>query len=133
MTAVAASSEGISAPDARNEHDAPVRHTPSAFETEQVREFTQSPPPSPAAPAYTGPGYAPAAPVKIEWPADLQQVESDPDKVKAVEQEAAPELSAPRPKRVRQSPPPVSNEPLVQIETERPEASGPGQEEKAPV
>jgi ribonuclease E len=93
----------------------------------------QSPPPAPADIAYTGPGYAPATPVKIEWPADLQQVESDPDKVKATELEAAPESSAPRPKRVRQPLPPVSNEPLVQIETDRPEASGPGKEEKAPV
>jgi ribonuclease E len=133
VTATATSSEGIFAPDARSEQDTPVRHTPSAFETEQVREFTHSPPPAPADSAYTGPGYAPATPVKIEWPADLQQVESDPDKIRATELEAAPESSASRPKRVRQPLPPVSNEPLVQIETDRPEASGHGKEEKAPV
>lgn len=67
------------------------------------------------------PGYAPAAPVKLEWPSDLQQVESDPDRVRVAQQEVTTEPSAPRPKRVRPQQAPVSEEPLVQIET------GPGE------
>ena len=101
-----------------------------SYERETVREF-QPPTPAPisqgeAAPAMSAstdaaPGYAPAAPVKLEWPSDLQQVESDPDRVRVAQQEVTTEPSAPRPKRVRPQQAPVSEEPLVQIET------GPGE------
>ena len=114
--------------------------TDSSFETERVREFVSpepsappaSPvsPPSPASPAA---GYAPATPVAIEWPSDLQQVESDPQKVREARVEpveAAPET---RPKRVRQPAPPVVEEPLVQIETgNAPETAASGTNQKAP-
>lgn len=76
---------------------------------------------APADVTLSGPGVAPAVPVKIEWPADLKQVESDPDKVKTAEQEVAQEQPAPRPKRVRSPQAPVSEEPLVQVETGKPE------------
>ena len=93
---------------------------PSApFEREEVREFeppaalvTHAPP--------QGPGVAVAAPVKIEWPSDLVQVESDPGKIgiaQHAQQDDEREQSAPRPKRVRQATQPLSEEPLVQIET----------------
>lgn len=71
--------------------------------------------PSPAAAA--GAGYAPAEPVKIDWPSDLQQVESDPDKIKSVQEETVREQPAPRPRRPRPQAPRASDEPLVQIET----------------
>ena len=72
----------------------------------------------PVQPAPSGPGYAPVQPVKIEWPSDLVQVESDPGKVQAVRQVEIEQQPAPRPQRVRQPAQPVSNEPLVQIETQ---------------
>ena len=81
----------------------------------------------------SGPGFAPAEPVKIEWPSDLQQVESDPNKIQAVEQQVSQEQAAPRPKRVRQSVPPASDEPLVQIETDKSGAETAGAAEKTPV
>jgi ribonuclease E len=90
---------------------------PVAYETEVVREYEpRAPEAAPAIPS--GPGYAPAEPVKIDWPADLVQVESDPGKVQAVEQRE-PEQAAPHPKRMRQAVQPASEEPLVQIETGR--------------
>ena len=94
---------------------------PASFETEQVREF-EARETLPVPPAPSGPGYAPVQPVKIEWPADLVQVESDPGKVEAARQEEIEQQPAPRPQRVRQPVQPVSNEPLVQIETQQ---SGP--------
>lgn len=115
---------------------APDRTTyqaPPAFETEQVREFQpRETAPQPAAPV-SAPGYAPAEPVKIEWPADLQQVESDPSKLQAFEQQAPQERTAPRPKRVRQPLPQIIDEPLVQIETDRSGTETAGAGEKAPV
>lgn len=70
-------------------------------------------------------------PVKIEWPSDLQQVESDPEKVRTAQQPVADEEMAPRPKRVRQPLVPMDDAPLVQVETGPAEttASG-GQKEK---
>jgi ribonuclease E len=89
-----------------------------ALENEQVREFSQqSAAQDDAVPA--GAGYAPAVPVKIEWPSNLQQVESDPEKIRLLQQEPVPQASEPRPRRVRQVTQPVSEEPLVQIETDR--------------
>jgi len=99
-----------------------------SFETEKVREF--EPHETAAAPDTATSGYAPAAPIANEWPSDLQQVESDPEKVRVAQQAPdAPEQQA-RPKRVRQSPPPVSDEPLVQIETSRSDGGSQQSEER---
>ena len=68
--------------------------------------------------APSGPGFAPAEPVKIEWPSDLKQVESDPEKIQTAQRQLVEEQLMPRPKRVRQPEQPVGNEPLVQIETD---------------
>jgi ribonuclease E len=108
--AAAAFPESI-APAEVASHQAP----PAAFETETVREFR----PQEAAPmtAPSGPGFAPAEPVKIEWPSDLKQVESDPEKIQTAQRQLVEEQLMPRPKRVRQPEQPVGNEPLVQIET----------------
>jgi hypothetical protein len=89
-----------------------------AFENEQVREYPQQTAAQvDAVPA--GAGYAPAVPVKIEWPPELKQVESDPEKIESLQQEAVQEAPAPRPRRVRPPSQPVSEEPLVQIETDQ--------------
>jgi hypothetical protein len=94
----------------------------SAYETERVREFQPREmatleAAAPAAPVRSGAGFAPATPVKIEWPSDLQQVESDPGKVQAEPVEEQREPRAPRPKRARPPRPQTTEEPLVQIET----------------
>jgi len=94
---------------------------PSSFEAEQVREFRPREPMPPQS-VPIGPGFAPAEPVKIEWPSDLKQVESDPEKIQTAQRQVIEEQPMPRPKRVRPAAEPVGNEPLVQIETQ---ASGP--------
>ena len=123
--------------------DEPVEHisppayeppaTPASYERESVREFEPRAPIAPQPAPVSGAGYAPAVPVKIEWPADLQQVESDPNKVSAAQQDMVQERSTPRPKRVRQPLPPVIDEPLVQIETDRVKAESGGDGEKTPA
>lgn len=116
-------------------HESPAR---ASIEADQLREFqlretATLAASSPVAPA-PAPSYAvPAVPVKLEWPSDLQQVESDPDKIRAVEQQAPQEQAAPRPKRVRQPLPPVKDEPLVQIETDKSGTESAGAGEKTPV
>ena len=126
---VAAMTETV-APD-RTFYQAPP--APPSYETEQVREFQPRETVLHQAAPVSAPGYAPAEPVKIEWPSDLQQVESDPGKVQIYEQQASQERAAPRPKRVRQPLPPAIDEPLVQIETERPGTATASAGEKAPV
>jgi hypothetical protein len=110
---------------AGTEHAVPP--PPPSFETEVVREFEPSKAELPE-PTPSGPGYAPAAPIKIEWPSDLVQVESDPGKVQSVEPEREREPLA-RPKRVRQPLQPLNEEPLVQIETAATEAASGGGEQ----
>ena len=80
--------------------------------------------------APSGPGFAPAEPVKIEWPSDLKQVESDPEKIQTAQRQVIEEQPMPRPKRVRPAAEPVGNEPLVQIETQAPGPATPGTEHK---
>ena len=127
-TAVAEPVEHVSTPV----YEAPAAPAP-AYERETVREFEPNEPAAPRPAPVSGAGYAPAVPVKIEWPADLQQVESDPGKVSAVQQEPVQEHHAPRPKRVRQTIPQAVDEPLVQIETERAESPSGGSGEKTPA
>jgi ribonuclease E len=93
-------------------------------------------PAAPAAAAYTVPeprdepaaaGLAPAPepkpappppPLVIEWPADLVQVESDPEKVRLAAEKAREEPpAAPRPRRPRPQPMPLDEGPLIQVET----------------
>jgi len=102
---------------------------PSSYETEVVREFEPRAP-EPAAPVPSGPGYAPAEPIRIEWPSDLVQVESDPAKVQTAEQEEIVQQPVQRPKRVRPPVQPLIEEPLVQIETGEPDPASTGAGEK---
>jgi hypothetical protein len=54
----------------------------------------------------------------IEWPADLVQVESDPEKVRLAAEKAREEPpAAPRPRRARPQPMPLDEGPLIQVET----------------
>jgi hypothetical protein len=112
-------------------YEAPA--APPPYERETVREFQPREEIVPQALPAPSAGHAPAIPVKIEWPSDLQQVESNPEKVSAAQQEPVQEPPAPRPKRVRQPSQPVISEPLVQIETERMDAQPGAGGEKTPV
>ena len=126
-TAVAEPAEHVSPPA----YEAPA--APAHYEQETVREFQPREPVAPQPAPASGAGYAPAEPVKMEWPSDLQQVESDPGKVSSAQQEPEQERHAPRPKRVRQPLPPVIDKPLVQIETDRMESQSGGSGEKTPA
>jgi len=57
-------------------------------------------------------------PATIELPSDLEQVESNPEKIRAVAVPEPEEEFSPRPKRVRPSSTPLNEEPLVQVETD---------------
>lgn len=103
-----------------------------SYENERVREYE---PPSAlvSEPVPSGPGVAVATPVQIEWPADLQQVESDPGKVNSAEPEMDSQPAAPRPKRVRQAPQVVDEGPLVQIETDGADTAADAADQKTPA
>jgi ribonuclease E len=126
-TAVAEPTEHVNPPA----YEAPA--APLPYERETVREFQPREAVAPQATPAPSAGHAPAVPVKMEWPSDLQQVESNPEKVSAAQHEPAQEQPAPRPKRVRQPSQPAISEPLVQIETERMDAQPGGGGEKTPV
>jgi ribonuclease E len=79
---------------------------PASFATEKVVELR------PSAPAPVSPRPAP-----IVLPPDLSQVETDPAKLHLAARDEPP--PPPRPPRVRPMPPPVSNEPLAQVETRK--------------
>ena len=129
--AAAAALAGIAVPAAALNEPKPQ---PSAFDREVVREFEPRAPEEPQR-VPSGPGIVPAEPVRIEWPSDLVQVESDPGKIQSVQQKEFEQPQAPRPRRVRPAAQPVIEEPLVQIETGQ--AGGPPadseQQAKAPV
>jgi ribonuclease E len=102
-----------------------VTPPPSSFETEVVREYEPRTS-EPIVPVPSGPGYAPAEPVRIEWPSDLVQVESDPAKLQTAEQDEIEQRQPQRPKRVRPPAQALIEEPLVQIETGQPEPASAG-------
>jgi ribonuclease E len=56
------------------------------------------------------------AALKLDWSSDLVQVETDPQKVQPVVLE---EEEAPRARRVRRPLAPISDEPLIQVETRK--------------
>jgi ribonuclease E len=61
---------------------------------------------------------APAA-LQLDWSSGLTQIETDPGKLQAALVKAREEQPVPRAKRVRPPLPPVSEEPLVQVETQQ--------------
>jgi hypothetical protein len=81
---------------------------------------------SPAAPRGSAIGRETSrVPLHFELPTDLEQIESNPEKVRAAEQYEATD-DEPRAKRARPAPKPVSDEPLVQVETAQTGAPGAG-------
>jgi ribonuclease E len=100
---------------------APVVHDEPAVIVESViAESQPAPAPVVAAPAPVAvtpaPDRAPAAPVKLEWPSDLQQVETSKERVQAAEQ-ASNDGAPKRVKRVRAQVENAASEPLQQVET----------------
>ncbi len=114
-------------------HETPLAEAvPEASVVETPREA----PPMPAAPVepapYTSvaseervveyaPKHIPAAPVALEpivLPHDLNQIETDPEKLRIAASKVMPP-APPRPPRVRPPLPPISNEPLIQVETSK--------------
>jgi ribonuclease E len=87
----------------------PVAQQPytSVASEERVVEYAQKP--------------VPAAPVALDpivLPHDLTQIETDPEKLRIAASKVAPP-PAPRPPRVRPPLPPISTEPLIQVETRK--------------
>ncbi|MDH5536333.1 MAG: hypothetical protein OEZ08_12300, partial [Betaproteobacteria bacterium] len=89
------------------------RPDPVANPDEEIVHEVRSPEPASALES-----TAPApVPLKLDWPSDLVQIETDPDKVRTAQQTVPQEADEHRVKRVRASLPPVSHEPLIQVET----------------
>jgi ribonuclease E len=79
---------------------------------------TEEVPSAPQAFAAPQPAEAALPPaLKLEWPSDLKQIETNPEKARAAAEAAAQEPPRLYAKRVRPALVPMSNEPLVQVET----------------
>lgn len=63
-------------------------------------------------------------PLQLDWSTDLIQVETNPEKYRLAQAKAQQEQPAPRVKRVRPPLPPLSDAPLIQVETRTSAASG---------
>lgn len=63
-------------------------------------------------------------PLQLDWSTDLIQVETNPEKYRLAQTNAQQEQPAPRVKRVRPPLPPLSDAPLIQVETRTSAASG---------
>ena len=122
----AAQSEVVSANESVMEQ--PQSEAPLAASAAAEVEARVAPAEPAAAVAHAAPTATPAAPtpapLKLEWPSDLVQIETDPQKARAAAVDEQP--PAPRPRRVRPVPQALSNEPLVQVET-RTRESAPAQ------
>jgi hypothetical protein len=88
----------------------------------------QAPPPAPHVRSGATPESV-LATLKAEWPVELVQVETDPGKVQPVPE--LEDLLGLRAGRTRPALLPVSDEPLIQVETRRPE-SPPDDNRRAP-
>jgi ribonuclease E len=112
----------LTAPDVSTvEHFDDERRVQEDVPREAVSEVPQNAAPlvgSAPRPESTQPSEASTAALKLEWPSDLVQVETDPQKVREAAAYVQPE-SAPRPPRPRPAPLPVNDEPLIQVETRR--------------
>lgn len=113
-------------------HELAPEVAPASQETTSVAEpapaeFVNEVPQTSAPIAFTpvaAPEPAPP-PLKLEWPSDLVQIETDPAKAQAAASQQAQEQPAFRPRRVRPAPVPLSDGPLVQVETRKRDMSGP--------
>jgi ribonuclease E len=118
---IAASPEYVSAyaQAPESEESSPPQREPFSEAVLEVPQTSAplvgSAPPQDAAPA-PEPSVQPAA-LSLDWPADLVQIETDPQKARAAASFVEPEPV--RVKRVRREPLPLSSEPLVQVETRK--------------
>jgi ribonuclease E len=102
----------VFAPDEHFEPAALVAPPQQSVADEVVREETTVEPTRPAKPV-----------LEFDWQTDLTQIETDREKLKAAQTTTSKEPSAPPiRKRERPSLSPASNEPLVQVETSKPNA-----------
>lgn len=102
------------------EPGAPARAAASAVEPAVVEPPEAAPAPEP----HVSHEPEPALPqLKLDWSSDLVQIETDPHKAQSAAAATAEETPASRPRRVRSAPVPVSEEPLVQVETRKPETT----------
>jgi hypothetical protein len=102
-------SEETAAPEA-----APVFQQPAY--TEPVVRAPVAPVAEPVA-AAPAPAAAPMQALKLDWPSDLQQVETSRERQQAAAQASADDGAPKRVKRVRQPVENVPSEPLQQVET----------------
>jgi hypothetical protein len=78
--------------------------------------------PAPVVPVAPSPAPIPVVvpePLKLDWSSGLTQIESDHSKVQAAQAAMAAAPAVPRVRRTRPVLPPVVDEPLVQVETQR--------------
>jgi ribonuclease E len=126
------------------EHPLPVQSESPAPPLVESSAAGYAPSPEPVAPAAAVAGeivreeipapsfQAPAAPLAspeqvltLDWQTDLTQIETNPEKVRAAQAQAAEEAPVPRPGRVRPAPVTIDEGPLVQVETQRQEPATP--------
>jgi ribonuclease E len=101
------------APPALLEVESPTPPAPSAQPL--VAEISE---PVAETPALVEPPAAPKPILEFDWQTDLTQIETDRQKLMAAQSRTQEEPPAPRTKRERRALPPVSDEPLVQVETQ---------------
>jgi ribonuclease E len=83
------------------------------------------------APALVEPPPAPKPILEFDWQTDLTQIETDRQKLVVAQSRVQEEAPAPRPRRERRPLPPVSDEPLIQVETQNAQPSAHPAEERA--
>lgn len=96
---------------------------PAVFETAQVPPQPEFSAETRQEPSRAAEPVHPLPELKLEWSSDLVQIETDPQKAQGAATAATEEAPAPRPRRVRPATPPISEEPLVQVETRKPDAT----------
>jgi ribonuclease E len=110
---------GVEAPPAPEPEPVQLANVATVSENEVVCETPQSSAPIAEAATHASGARADSssilATLRTGGSSELIQIETDPGKVRPFEEPQ----EAPRPLRVRRPPPPISNEPLIQVETRR--------------
>jgi ribonuclease E len=110
-------------PDVPTPPAAPVMSHTSHVETVAVQPETPvmaTPAPAPApAPVATPAHIVMPKPIQFDWSTDLTQVETQVAKLQAAQAQAAASAEPPRVRRTRPVLPPIAEEPLMQVETQR--------------
>jgi hypothetical protein len=110
--------EALPAPQPLSPPPEPVAAPVAVAAEESVREV-MTPRPEQAVAA------RPEQVLTLDWQTDLTQVETSPEKLQAARTQAPEEIGVPRPRRVRPVLAPVAEEPLLQVETRRPDSTTP--------